>query len=153
MYISAQMRNPAEVRGACYGPSNSRILASNYGEPFRPAKSLAGKWKPQRTEDFTLLLAVGCSCCYCCMSAHAVPRASHHPSSSLQRGSHGTAVVAHHPFGMTTDGAFCVCVRALIPVNLGTRNEHTHNLKTVGIGCCAGGRTTTTRISSHFLGV
>ena len=34
VYTTVQMRAPAGVRGACSGPSKSRILASDYGEAF-----------------------------------------------------------------------------------------------------------------------
>ena len=39
VYTTAQTRAPAEVRGACSGPSKSRILAYDYGESFRPARA------------------------------------------------------------------------------------------------------------------
>ena len=34
VYTTARMRAPTEVRGACYGPSKTRNLASNHGEAF-----------------------------------------------------------------------------------------------------------------------
>ena len=37
VYTTAQMRAPAEFRGACSGSLKSRILANNYGESLRPA--------------------------------------------------------------------------------------------------------------------
>lgn len=37
LYATAQMRTPGEVRGACSGPSTSRILAYKHGEAFRSA--------------------------------------------------------------------------------------------------------------------
>ena len=37
--MTAQMRAPAEVRGACSGPSKSQFLINNYEESFRPARA------------------------------------------------------------------------------------------------------------------
>ena len=39
VYTTAQMRAPAEDRGACSGDSKPRNLASNHGEPFPPARA------------------------------------------------------------------------------------------------------------------
>ena len=59
------------------------------------------------------------------MSDHTVPRA-------LYSGSHGTAAAVHQDlsFVKTTDSALLrLCVWAVIPVNLGSRDEHIHNLE------------------------
>ena len=39
VYTTAQVRAPTEVRGACSGPPQSRILANNFGESFQPARA------------------------------------------------------------------------------------------------------------------
>ena len=70
MCTTAQMRAPAEVRGACSGPSKSQILASNRGETFRPAK--AKQDNVNQYSRFYILLATGCCCI---MSDHTVRRA------------------------------------------------------------------------------
>ena len=56
VYTTAQMRAPAEVRGACSGPPKPRPLANNYGESFRPARAKQGNGYPTISTIFILML-------------------------------------------------------------------------------------------------
>ena len=103
---------PAGLRGACSGRSKRRILANTYGDAIRPARAKQENGNPTVLKGFL--------CCWLLLLLLLLLLylvCSHRPSNSLQRGSHGTAAVAHQslPFVKVTDGAFVrACLRAWV---------------------------------------
>ena len=134
---------PAEVRGACSGSSESRILVKNHGGSFRPARAEQDKGDPTNRK-YVCLLVVAVVSCLITPSLELSTEAA-----TAQQQLFVKLCLLRRP---RTAHFVCVHMWAVVPVDLRSRNKHIQILE-VAINWILRRGQTTIRTNSHLLGV